>query len=185
MSNTDPATEKENQQVTTTKGHQSQCTRQTYHQRDPRQKKQVKTFKDSVSYITNPIHLKDAGVSELCYVKTEKSCSKTITSSITALLQPATKPNIVQSQLGVKSATVTDTWQQDSDVTATCTEVCGNKITGKSCSKICLVQVYPKGQRDIIKRIYAIIDDQSNQSLAKTEFFDIFNIYKAQQNHIR
>lgn len=65
---------------------------------------------------------------------------------------------------------------QDPDVTATCTEVCGNKITGRSCSKVCLVQVYPKGQRDNARRMYAIIDDQSNQSLAKTEFFDIFNI---------
>ncbi|KAL4000683.1 acetylcholinesterase [Sarotherodon galilaeus] len=65
---------------------------------------------------------------------------------------------------------------QDPDVTATCTEVCGNEITGRSCSKVCLVQGYPKGQRDNARRMYAIIDDQSNQSLAKTEFFDIFNI---------
>nr|XP_054604550.1 uncharacterized protein LOC129165413 [Nothobranchius furzeri] len=66
--------------------------------------------------------------------------------------------------------------KQDQDVTTTCTEVCGNKITGKSCSKICLVQVYPKGQREKMRRMYAMIDDQSNQSLAKTEFFDIFDI---------
>lgn len=62
------------------------------------------------------------------------------------------------------------------DVTATCTEVCGNGITGKSCSKICLVHVFPEGQRHNVKRMYAIIDDQSNLSLAKTEFFDMFNI---------
>lgn len=60
---------------------------------------------------------------------------------------------------------------QDLDVTATCTAVCGNEITGKSCFKICLVQVYPKGQPHNIRKMYAIIDDQSNQSLARTEFF--------------
>ncbi|XP_055017007.1 uncharacterized protein LOC129411103 [Boleophthalmus pectinirostris] len=65
---------------------------------------------------------------------------------------------------------------QDTDVTATCTEVCGNGITGKSCSKICLVQVHPKGEPHKTKKMYAIIDDQSNQSLAKTEFFDMFAI---------
>ncbi|KAI3354716.1 hypothetical protein L3Q82_004500, partial [Scortum barcoo] len=64
----------------------------------------------------------------------------------------------------------------NSDVTATCTEVCGNGIAGKSCSKICLVHVFPEGQRHNTKRMYAIIDDQSNLSLAKTEFFDMFDI---------
>lgn len=44
------------------------------------------------------------------------------------------------------------------DVTATCTEVCGNVITGKSCSKIYLVQVYPNEQRDNIKKMYTITD---------------------------
>lgn len=65
---------------------------------------------------------------------------------------------------------------QDLDVTAICTEVCGNEIKGKSCSKICLVQVYPKDQLNDIRTMYTIIDDQSNQTLARTEFFDIFNI---------
>lgn len=60
------------------------------------------------------------------------------------------------------------------DVTATCTEVCGNEITEKSCSKICLVHVFPEGQRHNIKRMYAIIDDQSNLSLAKKSFFYMF-----------
>lgn len=65
---------------------------------------------------------------------------------------------------------------QEVDVTATCTEVCGNEITGKSCSKICLVQVHHRGEPHNTKKMYAIIDDQSNESLAKTEFFDMFAI---------
>ncbi|KAJ8346862.1 hypothetical protein SKAU_G00282630 [Synaphobranchus kaupii] len=62
------------------------------------------------------------------------------------------------------------------DVTATCTKVCGNGFSGKSCSKICLVHVFPEGQRHNSKKMYAIVDDQSNLSLAKTEFFDMFDI---------
>lgn len=61
-------------------------------------------------------------------------------------------------------------------VTSQCTEVCGAGFRGKSCSKICLVNIYPDGQRQEAKKIYAILDDQSNLSLAKTEFFEMFGI---------
>ncbi|XP_060793325.1 uncharacterized protein LOC132896484 [Neoarius graeffei] len=63
-----------------------------------------------------------------------------------------------------------------STVTTMCTQVCGQGFKGKSCSKICLVNVYPEGHRDEMKRTYVILDDQSNVSLAKTEFFDTFHI---------
>ena len=46
-------------------------------------------------------------------------------------------------------------------VTSSCTEVCGNTMVGKSCAKICLVN---------------IIDDQSNCSLAKPKLFDLLNL---------
>ncbi|KAJ8365140.1 hypothetical protein SKAU_G00139710 [Synaphobranchus kaupii] len=62
------------------------------------------------------------------------------------------------------------------DVTSRCTKVCGTGFSGKSCSKICLVNIYPDGQRQETKKIYAILDDQSNLSLAKTEFFEMFGI---------
>lgn len=62
------------------------------------------------------------------------------------------------------------------EATSTCTQVCGNQIGGRSCSKICLVGVYPEGQPEKRIKAYAIIDDQSNRSLAKSAFFDIFNI---------
>ena len=57
-----------------------------------------------------------------------------------------------------------------------CTQVCGDSFSGKSCSKICLVNVYPCDRREESKRMYAILDDQSNVSLARTEFFDVFNV---------
>ncbi|XP_074469284.1 uncharacterized protein LOC141754250 [Sebastes fasciatus] len=62
------------------------------------------------------------------------------------------------------------------DVTSRCTEVCGEDFKGKSCSKICLVNVYPNGHRKLQRKMYAILDEQSNVSLARSEFFDMFSI---------
>ncbi|XP_062422700.1 uncharacterized protein LOC119214058 [Pungitius pungitius] len=62
------------------------------------------------------------------------------------------------------------------DVTSQCTEVCGKDFKGKSCSKICIVNVYPSGHRNLKRKMYAILDDQSNASLARSEFYEMFNI---------
>ncbi|XP_060761029.1 uncharacterized protein LOC132870982 [Neoarius graeffei] len=61
-------------------------------------------------------------------------------------------------------------------VVSKCTEVCGEGFNGKSGSKICLVTVYPADCRNQGKRMYAMLDDQSNRSLARSEFFDIFHV---------
>ncbi|XP_053323801.1 uncharacterized protein LOC128497662 [Spea bombifrons] len=61
-------------------------------------------------------------------------------------------------------------------VTSQCTEVCKGTLDSRSCSKICLVRVYPKGHKDKAVKMYAILDDQSNRSLARSTFFDIFKI---------
>ena len=45
------------------------------------------------------------------------------------------------------------------DVTATCTKVCGQGVSTRACSKICLVNVFPDGHRDKSKRVYAILDE--------------------------
>lgn len=42
--------------------------------------------------------------------------------------------------------------------TSSCTEVCGKGLDGKSCSKICLVTVYPKGHPEQKKRMYVMLD---------------------------
>ncbi|KAL7851403.1 hypothetical protein AOLI_G00217590 [Acnodon oligacanthus] len=52
--------------------------------------------------------------------------------------------------------------------------VCGEGFSGKSYSKICLVNVYPANDRS--KRMFAMLDDQSNLSLARSEFFDMFKV---------
>ncbi|VDI78730.1 Hypothetical predicted protein [Mytilus galloprovincialis] len=58
-----------------------------------------------------------------------------------------------------------------------CTEICGdaNQFNGKSCAKTLLINLYPKGKPEQRVKTYAIIDDQSNRSLATSEFFDTFS----------
>lgn len=57
-------------------------------------------------------------------------------------------------------------------VISQCTEICGTNQPACSCSKICLVKVYKK----VAVNMYAILDNQSNRSLAHSEFFDLFDI---------
>ena len=68
--------------------------------------------------------------------------------------------------------------KENSTVTSSsCTEVCGEGLHGKSCSKMCLVYVYHKGDPERKKKMYVMLDDQSNLSLARSAFFDTFNIH--------
>lgn len=59
-------------------------------------------------------------------------------------------------------------------VTNKCTGVCGGELSDRSCSKICLVKVYPVGQREKAVKLYAIMDEQSNRSLVRSQFFEMF-----------
>lgn len=63
-----------------------------------------------------------------------------------------------------------------SSVTSKCTEICGKANSPRSCSKICLVKAYPAGKKEKAVKMYAVLDEQSNKSLAKTEFFDLFKV---------
>ncbi|XP_061678699.1 uncharacterized protein LOC133502197 [Syngnathoides biaculeatus] len=75
--------------------------------------------------------------------------------------------------------TESDVEQQNSsppEVTSRCTKVCGEGLPPRSCAKICLVRVFPQGQRERSIKMYAILDDQSNRSLARSEFFKLFDI---------
>ena len=79
----------------------------------------------------------------------------------------------------VSSASELDTEQQNntpSEVTSKCTEVCEEGLPARSCAKICLVQVFPLGQKECSVKMYAILEDQSNRSLARAEFFQLFGI---------
>ncbi|XP_023812156.1 uncharacterized protein LOC111947642 [Oryzias latipes] len=61
------------------------------------------------------------------------------------------------------------------EISSKCTQVCGANEAGRSCSKICLVKVYPAGNPERAIRLYAIHDEQSNRSLVRPEFFELFN----------
>nr|XP_055034971.1 uncharacterized protein LOC129422846 [Misgurnus anguillicaudatus] len=61
-------------------------------------------------------------------------------------------------------------------ISSHCTQVCGPGSTPRSCSKICLVRIYPQGQREKAINMYVILDDQSNRSLVRSDFFELFNI---------
>ncbi|XP_028407859.1 uncharacterized protein LOC114530488 [Dendronephthya gigantea] len=63
------------------------------------------------------------------------------------------------------------------EITTKCTELCGNTRGGKSCSKICLANVYLHGNPGHKLKAYVVIDDQSNSSLAKPELFDVLNVH--------
>jgi len=45
-----------------------------------------------------------------------------------------------------------------------------------ACAKICFVNVYPRTSPEEKRRIYAMLDDQSNSSLARSAFFDMFKV---------
>lgn len=60
------------------------------------------------------------------------------------------------------------------EVEAHCTDVCKGDLSNKSCSKISLVKVYPKDQPEKALKFYVILDEQSNRSLARSEFVDAF-----------
>ena len=62
-----------------------------------------------------------------------------------------------------------------SDVSSKCTEVCGNgSCRGNSCAKTLLVKIYHKGNSERALKAYAIIDEQSNKSFARSELLEYF-----------
>ena len=60
-------------------------------------------------------------------------------------------------------------------VTSKCTEICGGAPKPRSCSKICLVKVSHADYPSKCHRVYAVLDDQSNRSLVKSEFFNLLD----------
>ncbi|XP_052069035.1 uncharacterized protein LOC127708232 [Mytilus californianus] len=72
---------------------------------------------------------------------------------------------------------------KSTSVNSTCTEICKDIYSGKSCAKILPVNVYHKNNQDKVIRMYAIIDDQSNRSLASPEFFNLFDVKHKPENY--
>ncbi|XP_069108972.1 uncharacterized protein [Argopecten irradians] len=65
--------------------------------------------------------------------------------------------------------------QRTEKVSSSCTQICGAPGgTSKSCAKIIPVRIYHKDSKQHSRTVYALIDDQSNHSLASPSFFDTF-----------
>lgn len=66
--------------------------------------------------------------------------------------------------------------EEPTNVVASCKEMCGTSTGEKSCSKICPANIYPQGHPESKIKAYAVIDDQSNCSLAKPKVFNLLNM---------
>ncbi|XP_033099902.1 uncharacterized protein LOC117103452 [Anneissia japonica] len=60
-------------------------------------------------------------------------------------------------------------------VTSNCMEICRDGV-GRSCAKICLATVYMAKNPNKRAKVYILIDDQSNKSLADTRIFDVLGV---------
>ncbi|XP_062572713.1 uncharacterized protein LOC134234663 [Saccostrea cucullata] len=70
------------------------------------------------------------------------------------------------------------------DVNSKCTQICGQAYGGKSCAKTILVHVYLKHCPQKSVKIYAVIDDQSNRTLAKPKLFDLMDSIGTTTNYL-
>lgn len=63
-----------------------------------------------------------------------------------------------------------------STVKSACTKLCGDHLLSRSCGKTVLVDVFTNESATTPVRVYAVIDDQSNRSLATPALFDRLGI---------
>ncbi|VDI77106.1 Hypothetical predicted protein [Mytilus galloprovincialis] len=69
-------------------------------------------------------------------------------------------------------------------ILAICTRLCGNMRVGRSCGKTVLVDVFSGTSPEQSIRVYAIIDDQSNRSLATPDLFDRLGLHDSQKQFV-
>ena len=79
---------------------------------------------------------------------------------------------------GEEKAAATPQGTESLIVTNTCTETCGQNSggAGRSCTKICLANVYAESEPDKKVKAYVLIDEQSNYSLARAKLFKKLDI---------
>ncbi|CAL9684350.1 unnamed protein product [Knipowitschia caucasica] len=114
--------------------------------------------------------------------KAEISCTECSSKSHITALHPGPAPPFIAPELPTFSEPPTANGGESNVAsviaTSTCTQVCGSDVESHSCAKICLVFIYPKNSPEKKLKAYAIMDDQSNRSLAKSSVFDTFGITK-------
>ncbi|XP_032416936.1 uncharacterized protein LOC116718815 [Xiphophorus hellerii] len=110
---------------------------------------------------------------------TEISCAECGINSHVSALHPGPAVWATKPPLAVRQPVDVHGGEQDQPsptAISTCTQVCGSEIESHSCAKICPVFIYPKGSPEKKLKTYAILDDQSNRSLARSSVFDAFSI---------
>lgn len=91
-------------------------------------------------------------------------------------MHPGPAPWSIEVSVSTEDQIMKKTDEDTAEVNNKCTDICRDASKPKSCSKICLVNVYPSNQHERAKCIYAVLDEQSNRSLVKSQFFELFNI---------
>ncbi|XP_057699895.1 uncharacterized protein LOC130920590 [Corythoichthys intestinalis] len=148
------------------------------------------------TFLTKPLderkaYLKEKGICFRCCASTKhqaKDCTIKVTCKEcqserhnTALHPGPPSTDIKPSSEARQHGGETESSLQPVSATTMCTEVCGEQRSPRSCAKICLAKVYPAGQREKAINLYAVMDEQSNQSLARSDFFDIFRVYGSRE----
>ncbi|XP_069140958.1 uncharacterized protein [Argopecten irradians] len=93
---------------------------------------------------------------------------------ITALHQP--QNNSERKDVSDHKAKQLHGGEGQDDVNSKCTAVCGEGFHGRSCAKVVLVRVYSENEPERAVSAYALLDDQSNRSLASSELLDTLGV---------
>ena len=76
-----------------------------------------------------------------------------------------------------------ETMQKSAEFSTKCTTLCGHELRGRSCSKTVLADVSVSSDPLKSIRVYAMLDDQSDQTLASPELFDAMNVTNQPEPH--
>lgn len=79
-------------------------------------------------------------------------------------------PQPVNNQ-SLKSSSILTPQGGENNVNTSCTRICGPYL-GRSCAKIILANAYLKHDPDNVIRLYVMLDDQSNRTLARSRLFN-------------
>ena len=138
----------------------------------------------NVRYIINLTHCQNAAGSEGCGstkpiakdCKVRIKCSECESDKHTSAMHPGRAPWPLGTPAAANAQSGEPEEHPSPDVTSMCTEICGGAPKPRSCSKVCLVNVYQIHNPNISYRVYVVLDHQCNRSLAKSQLFDLFNI---------
>ncbi|PIK56557.1 hypothetical protein BSL78_06525 [Apostichopus japonicus] len=129
--------------------------------------------------------LKEAGICFKCCASSlhiARDCEETIHCSdcgsnrhVTAL-HPGPSPHYQQRPSSLQNDGGEQLENTTASVASACTEVCDGRLGGRSCAKICMVKVYPENREAEAMKVYAVMDEQSNGTLAKSQLFDQLNL---------